>query len=186
MQIWQDSDPEYQRLRVAFPIHKWAGAQDTAVVYFEIEPGDRLATHTDSAEEILYIVAGEAIAELGDERGRVRAGDLAVIPAMVPHGVVNVGDETVKVVGFFREAEVTSTFEEPLQPIGLSVTTLGAARRRLARRRSGGDAGWPSAGGVATPPATVRVLLQRGRSERARGELDRERGGRVLGGRGSG
>ena len=42
---------------------------------------------------MLYIVAGEAEAEVGDERGTVRAGDLAVIPAMVPHGLVNVGEE---------------------------------------------------------------------------------------------
>ena len=34
------------------------------------------ACHTDSAEEILYIVAGEGEARLGDERGPVQAGDL--------------------------------------------------------------------------------------------------------------
>ena len=125
-EVWQDSDPQRNRLRVTFPINKWAGAEDTAVVYFEIQPGDRLATHTDSAEEILYIVAGEAEAQVGDERGRVRAGDLAVIPAMVPHGLINVGDETVKVVGFFSESEITSTFDEPVQPFGLASMTQGA------------------------------------------------------------
>ena len=66
------------------------------------------AHHTDSAEEILYLVAGEAEAEVGDEHGRLTAGDLAVIPAMVPHGLLNVGDETVKVVGFFSESEIIS------------------------------------------------------------------------------
>ena len=69
MQGWFDSDPEHTRVRVAFPINKWAGSRDSAVVYFEVKPGDRLARHTDSAEEVLYLVAGEA-------------GDL-VIPAMV-------------------------------------------------------------------------------------------------------
>ena len=125
-QIWLDSDAERKRLRVAFPVNRWVGAQDTAVVYFEIQPGDRLATHTDSAEEILYIVAGEAEAHVGDERGRVRAGDLAVIPEMVPHGLVNVGDEPVKVVGFFCRAEIISTFDEPVQPIGQAVLNQGA------------------------------------------------------------
>lgn len=125
-EVWLDSDPEHKRLRVTFPINKWVGAQETAVVYFEIQPGDRLATHTDSAEEVLYIVAGQAEAEVGSERGRVRAGDLAVIPAMVPHGLVNVGDEPVKVVGFFCEPEIISTFEEPVQPIGYAVLTQGA------------------------------------------------------------
>jgi quercetin dioxygenase-like cupin family protein len=114
-----ENDPT-KRARVNFPINKAAGAADSAVVYFEIAPGDRLASHTDSEEEVLYIVAGEAEATVGDETGRVRAGDLAVIPAMVPHGLVNVADETVKVVGFFSGAEITSTFEEPVQPIGQS------------------------------------------------------------------
>ena len=125
-EIWLDSDPDRNRLRVTFPINRWAGARDTAVVYFEIQPGERLATHTDSAEEILYIVAGEAEAHVGDERGRVRAGDLAVIPEMVPHGLANVGDEPVKVVGFFCRAEIISTFDEPVQPVGQAVLNQGA------------------------------------------------------------
>ena len=115
-----ESDPK-ARVRVNFPINIHAGSEDSAVVYFEVAPGERLATHTDSAEEVLYIVTGTAEAEVGDERGVVSAGDLAVIPAMVPHGLRNVGEETVKVVGFFSEARIISTFEEPLQPVGESV-----------------------------------------------------------------
>ncbi len=124
-EVWLDSD-KHKHVRVTFPINKWAGAADSAVVYFEIQPGDRLATHTDSAEEVLYIVAGEGEAEVGDERARVSAGDLAVVPAMVPHGLRNVGDEPVKVVGFFSEPEIISSFDEPVQPIGLSVLNQGA------------------------------------------------------------
>ena len=126
MQVWLDSDPDNSRLRVTFPINKWAGSRDSAVVYFEIEPGDRLARHTDSAEEVLYVVSGEAEAEIGDEMGRITTGDLAVIPAMVPHGLVNVGDKPLKIVGFFSESEIISTFEEPMQPIGASVLNQGA------------------------------------------------------------
>ena len=126
MGIWFDSDPDSARLRVAFPINKWAGSRDSAVVYFEVEPGDRLPVHTDSAEEILYVVAGEADGQVGDERGRLTKGDLVVIPAMVPHGLVNNGAETVKVVGFFSESEITSSFDEPIQPIGAAVVVQGA------------------------------------------------------------
>ncbi|MGZ4278744.1 MAG: cupin domain-containing protein [Solirubrobacteraceae bacterium] len=125
-EVWLDSDPDRNRLRVTFPINRWAGARDTAVVYFEIQPGERLGTHTDSAEEVLYIVAGEAEAHVGDERGRVRAGDLAVIPEMVPHGLANVGDEPLKVVGFFCRPEIISTFGEPVQPVGQAVLNQGA------------------------------------------------------------
>lgn len=91
MQGWFDSDPEHTRVRVTFPINKWAGSVESAAVYFEIEPGNRLPEHTDSAEEILYVVAGDVEAQVGDERGRLSTGDLAVIPAMVPHSVANVG-----------------------------------------------------------------------------------------------
>jgi quercetin dioxygenase-like cupin family protein len=125
-EVWLDSDPEHKRLRVTFPINRWTGAQATAVVYFQIQPGDRLATHTDSAEEVLYVVRGEAEAEVGSERCRLRAGDLAVIPAMAPHGLVNDGDAPVEVVGFFSEPEIISTFEEPMQPIGRAALNQGA------------------------------------------------------------
>ena len=125
MQVWWESAPN-QRVRVTFPINRFAGSEDSAVVYFEIAPGDRLPLHTDSAEEILYIVSGELEAQVGDERGRLKAGELAVIPAMVPHGAVNTGDETVKVVGFFSAAEITSTFDEPIQPLGVDSTVQGA------------------------------------------------------------
>jgi quercetin dioxygenase-like cupin family protein len=106
--------------------NRFAGSEDSAVVYFEIAPGDRLPLHTDSAEEILYIVSGEVEAQVGDGRGRLTAGDLAVIPAMVPHGAVNTGDEIVRVVGFFSESEITSTFDEPIQPLGTAEVVQGA------------------------------------------------------------
>jgi quercetin dioxygenase-like cupin family protein len=124
LEVHIESDPR-GRVSPAFPINRFTGAAHTAVVYFESQPGDYLPTHTDSAEEILYIVAGEGEARLGDERGHVRAGDLAVIPAMVPHGIANTGDEPLKVVGFFCESEIVSTFAEPLQPIGLATMTQG-------------------------------------------------------------
>ena len=40
--------------------------------------------------------------------------------------MINVGDETLKVVGFFSEAEIVSTFSEPVQPMGVAQMTQGA------------------------------------------------------------
>src|SRR6476620_5030479 len=108
-ETWIDGDPSHS-VRVDFPINRSTGAESSSVVYFEVAPGKRLATHTDSAEEILYIVSGTAEAQVGDERGIVHAGDLAVVPEMVPHGLVNVGDEPVRVVGFFSHEAIVSTF----------------------------------------------------------------------------
>ena len=123
---WIDSDSGNGRVHVNFAINEHNGGRDGGVVYFELEPGEYLPTHTDSPEEILYIVAGTAEAHAGDERGIVSAGDLAVIPATVPHGLRNVGDETVKVVGFFTESHIVSEFEETLQPAGATRLEMGA------------------------------------------------------------
>jgi quercetin dioxygenase-like cupin family protein len=117
---WSETDPE-RRTRFTFPIFNQTGAASTSVVYFEVDPGEHLGTHTDSAEEILYIVSGTAEAVVGDERGEVGPGSLALIPAMVPHDVVNRGNETVRVVGFFSSSTVISVFDDPFAPIGKRV-----------------------------------------------------------------
>lgn len=89
------------------------------VVYFEIAPGKKLATHKDSPEELIVCLAGEDIeAWAGDAEGEIAAGDLAVIPPMAPHGFRNTGDETARFLGLFSDSTNVSEFEEPLEPIG--------------------------------------------------------------------
>jgi quercetin dioxygenase-like cupin family protein len=88
------------------------------VVYFEIEPGHRLGPPTDSAEAILLLLGGEAEVSVGGEQGLVSAAEMALVPAMVPHSVPTVGNETVRVVGFFSSSTVMSTFDQPIVPTG--------------------------------------------------------------------
>lgn len=110
-----------RRMRVDFPISSIAGAASTAVVYFELEPGEHTGMHTDSAEEIILILSGTAEATVGDERGELTAGGLGLVPALVPHDVRNVGEDTVRVVGFFSSGIVVSVFDDPLMPAGRRV-----------------------------------------------------------------
>jgi quercetin dioxygenase-like cupin family protein len=119
-EVWYENDPT-MRLKVNFPFFLGTGTKSTAVVYFEVEPGYRLGTHTDSAEEMLLILEGEAEVSLGDERGRLSAGEMALVPAMVPHGLRNVGEEAVRVVGFFSSNVVVSTFDQPMMPFNQRV-----------------------------------------------------------------
>ena len=120
LEFWYENDPT-MRLRGNVPFFLGTGTKSTAVVYFEIEPGNRLGTHTDSAEEILLVLEGEAEVSLGDEQGRLSAGEMALVPAMVPHGLRNAGEETVRVVGFFSSNVVVSTFDRPVMPFGQRV-----------------------------------------------------------------
>lgn len=120
LEAWYENDPT-MRVKANFPFYVGNGTKNTAVVYFELEPGHRLGTHTDSAEEILLILEGTAEVSLGDEQGRVLAGEIALVPAMVPHGLRNVSDETVRVVGFFSSNVVVSTFDQPVMPFNQRV-----------------------------------------------------------------
>lgn len=108
---------ESARVSGTFPFSAATGNKSTAMVYFELKPGKRLPIHTDSAEEILYIVEGNVEVTVGDERAQAAAGELALVPALVPHGVRNIGNTTARVIGFFSSSTNMATFDQPLVPL---------------------------------------------------------------------
>jgi quercetin dioxygenase-like cupin family protein len=114
------------RGRLGLPMHTGTGAASTAVIYFEHEPGEHHGRHTDSAEEVVLVLEGEAEVAAADERMRLSAGAVALVPATVPHDILNVGEGLLRVVGFFSSAAVVSHFDETLAPFGRSMLTLGA------------------------------------------------------------
>jgi quercetin dioxygenase-like cupin family protein len=113
-------------IRVTFPFHSATGTASSAAVLFELDTGDELATHTDSAEETLLVLRGEAEARVGDDLFALRPAEVVVIPAMVPHSVLNTGDATLRVIGFFSAATVVTTFDEALSSGGERVMVIGA------------------------------------------------------------
>ena len=122
---WCEADPTL-RGRLGLPMHTGNGAASTAVIYFEHEPGEHHGRHTDSAEEVVLVLDGEAEVAAADERLRLRAGGVGLVPATVPHDIRNVGEGLLRVVGFFSSAAVVSHFDETLAPFGRSMLTLGA------------------------------------------------------------
>jgi len=116
-----------QRCKVTFPLLGVHGSQDTAAVYFELAPGDHLGRHTDSAEEVLVILAGEVEASVGEETAPLRSGQIAVVPKMLPHDVRNVGSTPAKVLGVFGGANhIVASFEQGWQPDGNQVVDTAA------------------------------------------------------------
>jgi len=120
LEVWSGTDEE-RRIRFDFPISSHTGAASSAVVYFELEPGEHTGLHTDSAEEIVLVLSGTAEAIVGDERGELGVGGLGLVPALVPHDVRNIGEETLRVVGFFSSNTVVSVFDDPMLPVGKRV-----------------------------------------------------------------
>ena len=120
IEAWSDTD-ERRGARFNFPMFSSTGARASAVVYCEVDPGKHLGMHTDSAEEVVLVVEGSAEVVVGRERGRLETGEMALVPAMVPHDVICAGDQPVRFVGWFASATVVSVFDEPFAPIGKRV-----------------------------------------------------------------
>lgn len=110
-------DNSGQHCYATFPLFGVHGTESTATVYFELEPGDELGRHTDSAEELLLILEGEVEAEVGGEKANLSKGEIALVPKMVPHNLVNIGTTGVKVLGIFGGANhIVATFENTWLP----------------------------------------------------------------------
>ena len=111
-----------QHCKATFPIIGAHGSEKLAAVYFELSPGDQLGRHTDSAEELLFIVEGKVEVEVGDEISEISSPSIALVPTMVPHNLRNIGESKAKVMGFFGGANnIVATFEQAMLPINTNV-----------------------------------------------------------------
>ncbi|MBK7872403.1 MAG: cupin domain-containing protein [Saprospiraceae bacterium] len=106
-----------QHCRATFPLLGAHGTKNSATVYFELEPGNHLGRHTDSAEELLLILDGEVEINIGEEKSKAAKNTIALVPKMVPHDLVNIGSKTARVLGFFGGSNnIISTFDETWLP----------------------------------------------------------------------
>lgn len=114
---WIDGDAE-ARWRSTSGHGPGTGAASSGSSVLEVEPGCRLPRHTDSAEETIVVCAGVAEVVVEDERRRVAAGGLALVPTGVPHEVHNAGDETLRFVAVYADTDVVTRYEQEVQPSG--------------------------------------------------------------------
>jgi len=106
-----------QHCRATFPLVGAHGSKQLATVYFELEPGNNLGRHTDSAEELLIVLEGTVEVLIGDQVGRAQKGTLALVPEMVPHDLKNIGQSTARVLGVFGGTNnIVATFDKAMLP----------------------------------------------------------------------
>jgi quercetin dioxygenase-like cupin family protein len=111
-----EDDPN-RKVTGNFALYSAVGTKSGSAVYFELEPGKELGAHTDSSEEIVYVIDGTVEATLGNnEKDSLSRGELGVVPVMEHHNFRNVGINTAKVIGFFSSPNVVSTFEKVFIP----------------------------------------------------------------------
>lgn len=114
---FQASKDPRQHCRATFPLTGIHGSQQLATVYIELEPGDNLGMHTDSAEELLIVLEGEVEATVGNEKNSLQKKGMALVPQMIPHDVKNIGTAKARILGVFGGANnIVATFENEWQP----------------------------------------------------------------------
>jgi mannose-6-phosphate isomerase-like protein (cupin superfamily) len=85
-----------------FKVLQTTGRSQTAVM--NLQPGqasgDSKEAHAKS-DQVLVVLEGEVLAEVGDDRARLRPGDVVVIPAGVRHRFSNEAKNPVRTVSVY-------------------------------------------------------------------------------------
>ncbi len=95
-----------------------AGARASASSILEVERGCLVPRHTDSAEEVIVVASGVATVTVGDETATAGEGAIVLVPEGVPHEVQNAGEAPLRFWAIYAATDVTTTYEEPVQPDG--------------------------------------------------------------------
>jgi quercetin dioxygenase-like cupin family protein len=114
---WVEGDPT-ARWESASLSGEGTGAAASGASLLAIARGCRLPRHTDSAEEVVVVLEGEAELLVGEGRSRGPAGGLAVVPECEPHEIRNAGDGPLRFVAVYAAPAVTTTYDAPVQPGG--------------------------------------------------------------------
>jgi HTH-type transcriptional regulator, repressor for puuD len=72
-------------------------------------PGTGLPLHSHNVEESVLILDGEAVAEIGDSRFDLVAGEATWVPAGIPHRFLNRGAGTMRIYWVYGGRDVTRT-----------------------------------------------------------------------------
>jgi quercetin dioxygenase-like cupin family protein len=81
-------------------------------------PGASTKQLVHEVDELCYIVAGEGKLSVGKELVPYRAGEAVLIPAGVPHGVVNDSDAEMSMVYVFSHPQYPPTREATPEELG--------------------------------------------------------------------
>jgi quercetin dioxygenase-like cupin family protein len=115
---WIDDD-ETARWRSASAHGPDSGARASGSSLLEVPPECRLPRHTDSAEEVIVLVDGEAeVIVEGRPPERLSAPGIALVPADAPHEVRNVGGSALRFLALYAGTDVVTRYEAPVQPGG--------------------------------------------------------------------
>ena len=101
----------------------------------DLAPGKRSGRHTHSIEEVLLALGGTAEMTVGDEKARLSAGEMVLVPALAPHGLAHAGSDELRTVALFPNTAFVSMFDDILSLVESRVL-ITPPRRTLRMPRS--------------------------------------------------
>jgi quercetin dioxygenase-like cupin family protein len=116
-EAWIEGD-DYARWRSAAGHGPEDGAAGSGSSLLEVGPGHKLPRHTDSAEETVVVLSGEAAVSVEGSELELGSGGIAVIPADAPHEVRNTGTGDLRFAAVYAADQVVTTYEAEVQPDG--------------------------------------------------------------------
>ena len=116
-EVWAQEDSK-TRFKLAAALSSASPTASTQLIYFTVEPGERVGRHAHSAEETMLVLEGTVEQSIGEEHQQLSAGEVSFKPAGMIHDERNVGSETLRCVAFFSSAAILHTWEVPLMPMG--------------------------------------------------------------------
>ena len=72
--------------------------ENVQVVHMLLKPGESLKKHTTAVDVFFYVLEGEGIVEIGDEKHLVRKDMLIDSPKNIPHCLYNIGSSNIRVL----------------------------------------------------------------------------------------
>jgi mannose-6-phosphate isomerase-like protein (cupin superfamily) len=94
------------------------GSRAVTMRYVEIPPedtpGQRRTKHKHlGREEVIWVLSGQGVVEGLDSETPVSEGQVIYVPADEPHRTRNAGQDTLRLLCFFPEAEIGRYTQEP-------------------------------------------------------------------------
>ncbi len=74
-------------------VKKLFNFEHATIVHIKLEPGEALKKHITPVDVNFYVLEGNGIVEIGDERANVIEDQLIFSPAKIPHTLANESDK---------------------------------------------------------------------------------------------
>lgn len=75
-----------------------SSTENAQFVHITLQPGQSVEKHITPVDAVFYVLEGQGIVEIGDERKEVEADTLIESPAKIPHRWLNESKEPVRIL----------------------------------------------------------------------------------------